>query len=188
MGTALVTFLIARDIPRQPGLVVPAMIAFAITVALAWGTLRLARSRSEWRIGNGALTLRERTGSGVRDRLEARRLLLASSTDSDGDVWYELFAVGDAGPVHAKPAPAWRPSRPPNSRSLARMMNDRDVVYDLATWLARESRLDLIDDTTPDARRIELAKLRAALEQTGRFGRWAAKLVDRAAERNERVS
>jgi len=96
--------------------------------------------------------------------------------------------VGDAGPVHAKPAPAWRPSRPPNSRSLARMMNDRDVVYDLATWLARESRLDLIDDTTPDARRIELAKLRAALEQTGRFGRWAAKLVDRAAERNERVS
>jgi len=188
MGAALVTFLIARDIPRQPQLAIPATIGFAITAALGWGTLRLARRCTEWRLGNGSLTLRERSGGAVRDRFETRRLLLDSSTDSDGDVWYELFAAGDPGTAPPKPVPVWRTSvRPPNSRSLARVMNDYAVVHDLATWLARETGLALEDKTTPQARGAELAKLRAALEQSGRFGRWAAKLVDRAAEHNERT-
>jgi len=58
-------------------------------------------------------------------------------------------------------------------------MNDPATVRDLGAWLSRETGLALEDRTTPPARAVELAQLRALLEQSGRFGRWAAKLVDR---------
>ena len=64
-----------------------------------------ARGRTEWRVASERLTLRRRYGSNVKDVLEARRLLLDSSTDSDGDIWYELFALprrrGAGGPPPA---------------------------------------------------------------------------------------
>jgi len=58
-------------------------------------------------------------------------------------------------------------------------MNDDSSVRELAAWLARATGLPLDDRTTPDARAAQLAELRTLLENSGRLGRWAGKLVDR---------
>jgi len=50
-------------------------------------------------------------------------------------------------------------------------------------WLARETGLELNDRTTPAARTQDLAELKATLLQSGRFGRLAAKLVDRLGDK-----
>jgi len=182
---ATVTFLVAGDVPHQPALATPAVVGLALTVLLVWGALWLARGRIEWRIGSGGLTLRRRYGASVRDMFEGRRLLLVASTDSDGDLWYELFAVGDPPPASPSPPPrrtAWKPQRPPNSRSIARLMNQPEIMRGLASWLAMHAQLPLEDRTTPKAQALELAQLLAVLEQSGRFGRWASKLIDRLAK------
>jgi hypothetical protein len=64
-------------------------------------------------------------------------------------------------------------------------MNDPSTVRDLAAWLARKTGLELDDRSTPRAREIQLAELRVMLEGSGRFGRWAAKLIDRLEERRK---
>src|SRR5262249_40191051 len=87
-GTA--TLLVGRDALRDGQLAAPAAIGLVITIALAWGAIWLARGRDEWRLGSGSLTLRRRFGANVRDVFTARRLVLESSSDSDGDMWYEL--------------------------------------------------------------------------------------------------
>lgn len=181
MGLAAVTVLLARAATPRLELLIPAFILFAFTVALAAGTLWLARGRWEWRIGSGRLTLRKRYGARVRDVFEGRRLLIESSNDSDGDTWYELLASGDAGAPEARARAAirWRGDRPPNCRTVTRVMDDSAPVHELGAWLARETGLELEDRTTPRAREVQLAELLAALESTGRFGKWTAKLIGR---------
>ena len=66
-------------------------------------------------------------------------------------------------------------------------MNDASTVRDLAAWLAREARLEVEDHTTPLAQAVDLARLREALEQSGPFGKWAARVVDRLSERRKKV-
>jgi hypothetical protein len=175
LGAGAVCFVIVRDVPRNPGLIVGAVLELAFTIALAALTMWLARGRMEWRIGSGRLTLRKRWGSTVSDQFEARRLMIDSTSDSDGDVWYELYALGEGADASVPAATAWRPMRPKNSRMIARMMNEPADMDDLAKWLARESGLDLIDRTTADARAADLAELRAKLEGSGRFGRWVVR-------------
>jgi hypothetical protein len=179
MVAAAITFFAARGIGHDLRLIAPAMVALVMTCLLTAGVVWLARGRMEWRIGSGRLTLRKRFGADVQDVFEARRLLLDSSTDSDGDVWYELYALGDPNDPNAPAMPAWRPTRPKNSRTVIRLMNDASVPRDLAAWLTRETGLALEDRTTPQAQAVDFAKLRELLEGSGKFGQWAAKWVDR---------
>ena len=182
MLLAALTFALARGSVRRTELMVPAFILFVFTAGLAAGSLWLARGRWEWRIGSHRLTLRKRYGSNARDVFEAGRLMLDRSTDSDGDPWYELSALDEA---EKPPAPAtfqWRPGRPRNSRTVARVMSDASSVRDLAVWLSRETGLELDDRTTPQSRASELAALGAMLGKTGRFGLWAARAVDRMSD------
>lgn len=125
------------------------------------------------------MTLRKRYGARLRDVFEARRLMLDCTTDSDGDPWYELSALGDTEKPPAAAGIQWRPARPRNSRTIARVMNDSPGVRDLAAWLSRATDLELEDRTTPQSREVQLAELRAALEKSGHFGQWVAKVVDR---------
>ena len=188
MLLAALAFALARESVRRLELIIPAFIVLAFTVALAAGAMWLARGRWEWRIGTGRLTLRKRYGASLRDVFEARRLMLDRSTDSDGDSWYELTALAEA---EKPPAPApiqWRTARPKNRRVVARLMNDPSGLRDLASWLSRQTGLELDDLTTPEARAVQLAELLAALENSGRFGRWAAKMVGRLGERQKRAS
>jgi hypothetical protein len=186
MLAAGATFVVAREIPRNSGLVATAAVAFAFTIALAAGAVWLARGRAEWCIGNGALTLRRRYGSTLRDLFEARRLYLSSSSDSDGDLWFQLFGVADL-QTPAQPTPVLLSMGPPHSRVIVRLMNDASTVRDLAAWLAREARLEIEDHTTPEAQSIDLARLREALVQSGPFGKWASKVVDRLSEKREKT-
>ena len=179
-------FVVGREIPGHPNLIVPSAVLFVLTTALAAGAVGLARGRAEWRIGNGSLTLRRRYGAGLRDLFEARRLYVSSSTDSDGDMWFQLFGVADP-QTPAQPTPPLLSMGPPHSRLIVRLMNDASTVRDLAAWLAREARLEIDDHTTPEARTLDLARLRQALEQSGPFGKWAARVVDRLSEKKEKT-
>jgi hypothetical protein len=176
---AAATFAIARTIPGNPAAWAPALVVFALTLGATAGGVWLARGRWEWRIAPGRLTLRRRFGAGLRDVFDGRRLVLERTTDSDGDPWYELSALADPGAPPAPTLASWRSASAKRSRSIFRLMNDDLPVRGLGAWLARETGLVLDDRTTPDARKLELAQLRNLLEQSGRFGRWAAKVVDK---------
>jgi hypothetical protein len=177
-------FLVARQSGREPPLVIPALILLAFTLALAAGALWLARVRWEWRVGNGRLTLRKRYGATLRDAFEARRLVLEMTTDSDGDVWYVLQAV----PAATPPTPNGFYVRIGSiNRTVARRMNDGSAMRDLGEWLARASGLEFVDYSAPRTRETNLAELRAALEQSGPLGEWAAKLVERLGEQGKKT-
>jgi hypothetical protein len=183
---AAITLMVGLQIVHQWQLVVPVIVLLALTIALTVGTLWLARGRWEWRIGSGRVTLRKRYGGSLKDVFEARRLLLDMDTDSDGDTWYGLYGVTDTAPARTTVV-HWRTSQPKNRRQIARVMNDSTQVRALATWLAQASGLELDDHTTSHAREVHLAELRALLENSGRFGKWAAKVVDRLSEKQKRA-
>jgi hypothetical protein len=185
---AAITFLVARQIPGRWDLAIPTFILLAFTIALTVGTLWLARGRWEWRIGSGRLTLRKRNGSNVKDVFEARRLLLDMNTDSDGDPWYELYGLVDVAPAQKPAVIQWRTAAVPKGRRrIARVMSDPTSVRALAIWLSQASGIELDDYSTPQAREAQLVELRALLENTGRFGKWAGKLVDYLSEKQKRA-
>jgi hypothetical protein len=179
LGLAAVTLLLARESIGRIDLLIATLICLTFTAGAAAGALWLARGRWEWRIGHGRLTRRKRYGSSVRDEFEGRHLLLECTNDSDGDSWYELHALAEAGKPTIPAAIQWRSITPKNSRTIARVMDDDASVRELAAFLARETGLELEDRTTPQARALELAELRAMLESSGTLGRWAAKMVER---------
>lgn len=185
---ATVTFLVARDALDRTALFAPTVILLVFTLAAAAGALWLARGRWEWRIEKGLVTLRKRYGMGARSVFQGRYLVLEHSTDSDGDPWYELHALSepDPAPTVRKIGGAtisWRSGRPKNRRAIARRMNEAGSLRNLGGWLSRETGIVLEDRTTPETRTKEIAELRTALEQSGRFGRWTAKLVDRLGDK-----
>lgn len=184
---AAITFAVGRQVPHRWDLVIPTSILLAITILLTAGTLWLARGRWEWRIGAGRLTLRKRYGSTVSDVFEARRLVLETTSDSDGDPWYELYGLAEAAPPPKPTLVVVRTGDTKHRRKIARVMSDPSNVRALATWLSRTSGLELDDRTTPQAREAQLAELRALLENAGRFGKWAGKLVDAVSEKQKRA-
>ena len=186
MALAAVTFILAREAIGRPELLLGAGILFVFTVALAAGTLWLARGRWEWRIGSGRLTLRKRWGSGVRDVFEGSRLVLDSESDSDGDVSYELYALAEGQQPPRPAAIRLRTSGTRNRRTITRLVDDPTTAHDLAAWLARETGLPLHDLTTAEVKELQLAELRAMLEGSGRFGQWAMSVIDRLAEHQKK--
>jgi hypothetical protein len=175
LGGLTVTTLVA-----DPDAVVPACILFALTAATAMGVVRLTRGRAEWRLGSGRLTLRKRYGPAVHDVLEVGRLVLETTSDSDGDEWVELYALPlDDGAAAPDPVrDVWR-GLPRNRRTVFKRMNDAITVRDFAAWLSRESGIALEDRATPEAKAAELARLRDRLASSGAFGRWAGRMLDR---------
>ncbi len=178
LGLAGVAFLVGRQAVSRWDLWVPTTILFAFALGATAGAMWLARGRWEWIPGSGQLTLRKRWGGTLTDVFHARRLSLDQSSDSDGDTWVELVALSAAAPATSAVLPG-RGSGANTRRRIARAMNDAASVRELAAWLARETELPLDDHTTPEARELQLAELRALLESSGRLGRWAGKLVDR---------
>ena len=184
MVAAALAFAIGRAAVRDLALVPGAILALAAAGALGWGTAWLVRGRNEWRIGSGRLVLRRRFGARVEERFEARRLELTVSSDSDGDDSFVLEAVGEpvAGPGAASD-PALR-TAPPSARrrAIARAVHEPSMPRALGEWLARAADVPFEDRSTREARAKELADLLAQLEASGRFGRWAAKTVQRLSE------
>ena len=182
MVAAAIAFLIGRAAVQELSLLPGAILALAAACALGWGTAWLVRGRNEWRIGGGRMVLRRRFGARVQERFEARRLELTVTTDSDGDESFALEAVGEPVAAAAGPGPA-PPGRAPLKRhTIARAVHDPSMPRSLGRWLSRAADVPLEDRTTREARQRELADLLAQLEASGKFGRWAARMVDRLAE------
>jgi hypothetical protein len=157
-GAWAVALALARDTPRNPSLGALAAMVLAAACWLAWKCVWLWRGRNEWRIEPGRLTRQRRFGARLTVRGEATRLELNERTDGDGDRWYELDAVADAGARH---------------RLMQAIHDDTDPRL-LGQWLARQAGIPL-DDRVPSAaeRARELAHAREALALTGRFlTRW----------------
>jgi len=172
-ATLALVFLLR--VPGKPAMLAPAGILAVMTLAIAAGALWLARGRWEWWIGSGRLTLRKRYGANVRAVFEARRLALETSSDSDGDRWYEVTALA-ASAEGAAPTPAQRAQ---SRRRVARVMNDPFAMRQLAEWLAHASGLPLEDQTTPAAREAELAEQLRRLERSGWLGQRVAGYIAR---------
>ncbi len=183
MGTVAL-FLLGQSM-GLPALLPLGLISMAASLALAWGTVWLARGRMEWRIEGGKVTLRRRFRSSVRDVFEAHRLELTIRSDSDGDDWFTLEAV-----AHAVDAPAAGPApiKPAkNRRGVTSSIHDPDTPRKLGAWLAGAAKIPFENRTTREAREAEVAVLRMQLEQSGRLGRFAARLLVKAMERRGKV-
>jgi len=210
LGAATATIVLVREATLKPDVTPFAFVFAVITLVLVFGAVWFARARSEWRIGNGRITLRKRFGSTVRDVFEARRLELNVSTDSDGDEWYALDALSDdtsSAPtpgasdptrVHNRPITAsinitWtvRSNGPGSTsvvfdkgrRRIVSAMNDAIVPRRLGAWLSSRAGIPLEDHSTPETRTADLRALREQLEQSGTLGRVVGKLIDRAEDR-----
>lgn len=152
-----------------------ALLACAVAVAIAWGAVRLARGRVEWRVGSGRITQRRRYGSNVRDVFEGHRLELDTNRDSDGDEWVNLDLV-------AASEPAFMPGRRVSRKTRRRVcstMRDPEMPRRLGLWLASRADIPFEDRTSPERRAADLAALRAELEKAGPLGRLAGSLLDR---------
>jgi hypothetical protein len=125
-----------------------ALLGVAVSAALGFGVVWLARGRNEWRIEAGSLVLQRRFGNRVTERFRAARLALTWHEDSDGDDWYELEArSADAAPEPALFAPFGRAQR----RRIVRRMNDDATPRRLGLWLAERTGIPLDDRTGVEA-------------------------------------
>lgn len=134
----------------------------ALTTALAWGSWRTSHTRLEWRIDPGRLRLRRRSTRSVKELFEGDSLELAETSDSDGDDWFTLYAVA------AK-----------RRRKIAQTMDDPTVPHRLGSWLAARANVRLLDRTTAEQKKLDLAELIARLEAGGGFSRWMARHIPR---------
>lgn len=151
------------------GLVASALGAF--TAWLAWG-------RFEWRIGSERLVRQKRFRDRLREDFEAASLELSVSRDSDGDEWFTLDALAPGVASEPPLAFGYRPRRR-GRRTLSRSMNDDSDPRRAGAWFARRAGLPLVDRTTDEARRGDVATVRIQLDPSSRLGRLAARVVER---------
>jgi hypothetical protein len=139
-----------------------------LALAGGWGQLWLALGRLEWRMEPRVMVLQRRFGQRLRTLGEARALELVERVDSDGDRSYRLQAI--------------RPPDPP-------LRVDDDAtgptsLRQLGAWMAARSHVPFEDRVPSEEqrwqqRRAEMERLRRQLAASGRFGRWAARQLER---------
>jgi hypothetical protein len=120
-----------RDaIMRNPGLYGLGAVVGAFALPATWGAWRLAFTRVEWELQPGRLIQQRRRGSKIRVLFEGRVLVVDSSRDSDGDIWY---AAGILAPTTTQPT--GREKRR-SRRNLVKQMHDSTEPRRLAEWIA----------------------------------------------------
>jgi hypothetical protein len=176
---ALALYLLT--IARGDAKLIPlAIIASTAAAGLTWGTSRLMRSRIEWRIGNGSLTRRRRTGDRIRDLFDASRLELTRQSDSDGDDAFVLEAVA-SGAVDS-PLSWKRTGRCTIERALA----DPALPRRLGAWLSNRAKIPIDDRTTRESLNREGELALARLRESGPLGRRVASWVERLGPKPDR--
>lgn len=168
--------LLTRESLRDPKLWAVTAMVGAAAVWLGWQAIWLHRGRKEWRIEHGKLILQRRFGLEVTELTEARALELTESSDSDGDRWYELRAV------ELSPS-AFAPARKiPRSLKIDRSIHDPTAPRCVGRWLSQRADIPFHDRVpTETDRQAERVKLREALAASGKFGRWVARFIEKAA-------
>ncbi len=102
-------------------------------LALCWGAGWLSFTRTEWRLEPTRIVQQRRTGSRVRPLFEGNAIVLDTSTDSDGDVWYGLELIA---PAYSDASSA---ERRRVRRTLLRRMNDPTTPRRLAEWIVERT-------------------------------------------------
>jgi hypothetical protein len=141
--------------------------------AATWGAWALQFGRPEWRVEKGRIVQQRRSGSRVRPGFTGTGIHLSESRDSDGDTWY-LLEISTPDPTHE----ANRAGRLRRRRIITRM-NDATEPRRLAEWLAMKSGLPLDDSVKATPTAASIRDLVGSLENCGRLGRAAAKLIAR---------
>ena len=146
-----------------------------LAVWLARQTVWMHRGRKEWRIEHGKLIHQRRFGAEVTELAEARALELTESSDSDGDRWYELRAIEVSQPAFA------RAGKIPPQLKIDRAIHDPTAPRCLGLWLSQRAGIPFHDRVPTEVdKQAEIARLKDQLANSGKFGRFAARLIDRA--------
>ena len=150
-----------------------------VTLVASWllkKALWFYRGRMEWRIGRNQLIYQRRYRDKVSRQIVVRGLELEESTDSDSDCWYELSGVNLS---HSDYAPFKKQKKLPKKISIDRTIHDPTTGRNLGLWLSRESGVPFADKIpTDEARYEEMTKFREKLNNSGKFGRFAARMLD----------
>lgn len=160
---ALTVLVRARSDAKLIGL---AAMACTAAAGLAWGTARLQRCRTEWRIGSGMLIKRQRSGPRLSDRFVGSRLELTRTSDSDGDDWFALEALA---------------SESSKRSTIERALRDPEVPQRLGTWLAQRTRIPFEDRSARDVHAPDRERALAQLRESGALGRTLAGWIERRA-------
>lgn len=161
--------LLAREIPRKPGVWPVTLMLTALAVWLVRQTHWMFLGRKEWRLEQGRLIHQRRWSGDVTELAEARALEISESSDSDGDTWYQLNAIELTATGFAR-----APKRPGQLR-LAHAIHDQTEPRCLGLWLSQQAGIPLHDRVpTAAAKQAERTRLKAHLASTGRFGRFLA--------------
>lgn len=174
VAAALVMSALAKPSYGALAAIFAALAGFAV-----WGTWRLAFTHEAWALSPGRITLQRHTPAGYSTRFEAAALELREEADSDGDPSFQLIALA----VNATALPANHPNARSDRRTVLRVVSDPTEPRSLGLWLALRCGIPLTDYTTPEAKAADLEKLRDHLLASGRFGRWAARMIDRMGPR-----
>jgi len=185
---SLVAWLVLREALRNPDLLAVAAMLCVAAAWLVWKAIGLHKGRKEWRLEAGKLVLQRRFGSRVTAVLgEATALELTERTDTDGDRWYALEAIGQQ--FSAKRRRGRSAGKPETARKEARFtlsqtLNDPTEPRHLGLWLSQRIGVSLTD-RVPDApdRAAEVAELRQTLRSSGRLGRLMDRLLSRVVEK-----
>jgi hypothetical protein len=166
--------LLARESLRDPMLWVVTLMLTVLGAWLARQTLWTLRGRKEWRIERGRLVHQRRLADAVTELCQARALELTESRDSDNDAWYHLHAID------LSPSPLMRAGKTPGKIRITHSIHDPTMSRCLGRWLSQQTGIPLHDRVPTQAdQQAELARLKDQLARSGKFGRFAARLLDR---------
>lgn len=151
--------------------------AIAVIIGIAagfagWGTYRLTYCRDEWSLAPGRLVLQHRRRSSLQPRFTADALQLREEKDSDGDPWYRLLAVNSESFNAASLQNACK-----HERVLDSQTGDPAELRSFGLWLSHRCAASFSDRTTVKAKTEDFEKLKQQLAATGRFGKWASRMI-----------
>jgi hypothetical protein len=167
--------LLAHESLNNPNVWVVTLMLTVLAVWLARQTRWMFRGRKEWRIERGKLIHQRRFADDVTELFQARALELIESRDSDNDAWYHLHAI------ELSPAPLAHSDKTPEKIRIMHSIHDPTESRCLGLWLSQQAGIPFHDRIpTPADKQAELARLKDQLARSGRFGRFAVRLLDRA--------
>src|SRR5262245_11312413 len=166
-------YLIAAN-RNRPDLLGGIIFSSGITSAAGWGAIWLSFGRKEWRLQKGRLVLQRRFGQNRTEQFKAVSLeLIEDSSGEDGTSYLLMAAAAGAAP-RTRSHSAGRHRRVIYSKS-----DDPTEPRNFGVWLSERCQIPLADQTTAEARAIELEAVKQRLANSGRLGRAVLGILER---------
>jgi hypothetical protein len=150
--------------------------SIAITGAAGWGSIWLSFGRREWRLQKGRLVLQRRFGQNRTEQFEAVSLELIEDSSGEDGPSYLLMAVAADAPPRTRSHRAGR-----HRRVIYTKSEDPTEPRNFGVWLSERCQIPLADETTTEAKAIELEAVKQKLANSGRLGRALLGIIERHA-------